>query len=49
MRKLIDMTEGLRRRHELPYDLNLLKPVMLQEYRTNGYSPTAIPNIELSS
>lgn len=49
MRKLVDMTERLRRRHEPPHDLNLLKTVMLQEYRTTGYSPTAIPNIELSS
>ena len=46
MRKLIDMAERLRHRHETPYDINLLQPVMLQEYSTTGHSLTAIRNLE---
>ena len=47
MRKLNDMAERLRRRHKIPYDINFLQPLMLQEYRTTGYSLTAILNLEL--
>ncbi len=49
MRKLIDMAERLRPRHEAPYDINLLQPIMLQEYSTTGHSLTAIRNLELKS
>lgn len=49
MRKLDDMAERLRRRHETPYDINLLQPIVLQEYRTTGYSLAAILNLELRS
>ena len=47
MRKLNDVAKRLRRRHENTYDINLLQPQMLQEYRTTGYSLTAILNLEL--
>ena len=49
MTKLNAVAERLRRPHEVPCDINLLQPIMLQEYRTTGYSPTAIRNLELIS